>query len=111
MGRILEKCGRGWAFGCGMVEKIRNANLNPENPDEVLQKLKGLDLFGDRISQGEDCFYTICEQCFCPYVYDNIKETPGSYCECTKGWTKQVFETAFGRLVEVEIEQTIIWGG
>lgn len=40
MGRILGKCGRGCAHGCGMVDKIRKANLNPENVEEVFQKLK-----------------------------------------------------------------------
>lgn len=110
MGRILEKCGRGCAFGSGWVEKIQKANLNPENHDEIFQTLKSPDFFGDRISKGDDCFYTTCEQCFCPYVNDNVQETPGSYCECTKGWTKQVFETAFQRQMEVEIEQTIIRG-
>lgn len=109
-GRILEKCGRGCACGCGMVGKIRKADLNHENVEEVFQKLKEPDFFGERISKGEDCFYTTCEKCFCPYVNDNIQDTPGSYCECTKGWTKQVFETAFQRPVEVEIEQTIIRG-
>ena len=112
LSRILEKCGRGCAFGCGMVEKIQKAGLNPQDPDEVFQKLQSPDLFGTRISKGDDCFYTVVyDHCFCPYVNDNIAETPASYCECTKGWTKQVFETAFGRPVEVEIEQTIIRGG
>lgn len=112
LSRILEKCGRGCAFGCGMVEKIQKAGLNPRNPDEVFQKLQSPDLFGTRISKGKDCFYTVVyDRCFCPYVNDNIAEIPASFCECTKGWTKQVFETAFGRPVEVEIEQTIIRGG
>lgn len=110
MSRILDKCGRGCAHGCGMVDKIREANPNPANIDEVFQTLKRPELFGDRISRGDDCFYTTCEQCFCPYVNDSISETPGSFCECTKGWTKQVFETAFQRPVEVEIEETIIRG-
>jgi hypothetical protein len=108
--RILEKCGRGCAFGCGIVAKIQNANLRRENPEEVYQLLRSPELFGERITKGDECYYTTCEQCFCPYVSDSIAETPGSYCECSKGWTKQVFETAFGRPAEVEIEQTIIRG-
>jgi hypothetical protein len=108
--RILDKCGRGCAFGCGIIERLQQANLNPQNPDEVLQKLQSPEFFGDRISKGEDCYYTVCKECFCPFVNDIIADIPGSYCECTKGWTKQVFETAFQRPVEVEIEQTIIRG-
>lgn len=108
--KILEKCGRGCAHGCGIVERIQKANPNPEKVDEVFNLLKQPDFFGNRISKGDDCFYTTCEQCLCPYVNDNLQDTPGSYCDCTKGWTKQVFETAFQRPVEVEIEQTIIRG-
>jgi hypothetical protein len=110
LSRILEKCGRGCALGCGIVEKIQNADLNSKNPEEILQKLRSPELFGERIFKGNDCYYTTCEQCFCPYVNDSTEETPDSYCECTKGWTKQVFESAFGRPAEVEIEQTIIRG-
>lgn len=110
IGRILEQCGRGCAHGCGMVERIQKANPNPENVDEVIRTLQQPEFFGGRISKGDDCFYTTCEQCYCPFVNDNIQDIPGSYCECTKGWTKQVFETAFQRPVAVEIEQTIIRG-
>jgi hypothetical protein len=111
MGRILERCGQGCAYGCGMIEKIQKAQMNYDKPDEVFKKLQSPDIFGDRIMKGEDCYYTICEQCFCPFVSENLSEIPASYCECTKGWTKTVFQTAFGRSVNVEIEQTILRGG
>ena len=74
MGRALEKCGRGCAHGCEMMDKIRKANLNHDNVEEVFQKLKEPDFFGGRISKGDNCFYTTCEQCFCPYVSTTRKE-------------------------------------
>lgn len=108
--RILEQCGRGCAYGCGMVEKLQQANLAGLTPEEVFARLKEPDLFGERISQGEGCFYTYCPECYCPFVNDNLSNIPASYCDCTKGWTKQIFETALGRSVEVEVEASIIRG-
>ena len=108
--RILEKCGRNCAFGCGIIEKLQKEKLEPGDTEKIFQRLQSPEFFGNRISQGDGCFYTTCEECFCPFVSDSIAETLGSYCECTKGWTKQVFETAFQRPVQVDIEQTIIRG-
>ena len=110
MGKILERCGQGCAYGCGILDKIKSAKINHDSPDEVFKKLQDPEIFGERIIKGDNCFYTLCDSCYCPFVAGATQEIPGTYCECTKGWTKAVFETAFGRPVEVEIEQTIIRG-
>lgn len=108
--RLLESCGRSCAHGSGMVEKVQQANLSGKSPEDVFNRLKEPDFFGERITQEDGGFITICPECFCPFVKDNIENIPGSYCDCTKGWTKQVFETALGRTVDVEIEASIIRG-
>lgn len=108
--RILERCGRGCAFGSGMVEQLQQANLTGLSPEEVFTSLKHPCFFGERILMEEGSFLTICPECYCPFVNDNLQAIPESYCDCTMGWTKQVFETALGRPVEVEVEQSIIRG-
>jgi len=107
---ILEQCGKNCAFGCGILEQIKNADINPENLDETFEKLQNPEIFGDRILKGDNCFYTVCEKCYCPFVQGSLEEIPHSYCECSKAWAKQVFETVLKRPVEAEILQSIIRG-
>ena len=48
--------------------------------------------------------------CFCPMVKGRSTLSSGTYCLCSQGWAKEVFETASGKKVEVELEKTILRG-
>lgn len=49
------------------------------------------------------------DHCYCGQV-EHTKElfTDTTYCNCSVGWYKQLFETAMGKKVEVKILQSII---
>ncbi|MGD2033449.1 MAG: hypothetical protein PVF73_00215 [Bacteroidales bacterium] len=51
---------------------------------------------------------TNLKECPCPNVNT---DTPGSYCECSLGWQKFMFETVFEKPVEVRHKETILRGG
>ena len=46
---------------------------------------------------------------YCPNV--NIDITTKSYCDCSLGWQKYMFEIVFGKPVEVRHIETILRGG
>jgi hypothetical protein len=48
------------------------------------------------------------ESCFCPLV--DSKVISKDFCNCSKGWQKQTYETILGKPVEVEILSSIIRG-
>jgi hypothetical protein len=49
--------------------------------------------------------------CYCGQVKYTQNPFPSdSYCQCSTAWYKQLFETAFGKPVKVEIKQSIIQG-
>jgi predicted ArsR family transcriptional regulator len=48
-------------------------------------------------------------KCFCPFV--DVSKMPKEFCNCTKGWNKEVFETITGRPIDIKIDTTILWGG
>jgi hypothetical protein len=37
-------------------------------------------------------------------------EVPHSYCYCSVGWVKEMFEQALGRPIEVEVEASVLRG-
>jgi hypothetical protein len=49
------------------------------------------------------------DSCFCPFVDKAI--TPKSFCNCSAGYTKEVFETVTGRPVKVRVEKSVLRGG
>ncbi len=50
-------------------------------------------------------------KCFCPLVADFQEPLSASYCYCSAGWLKEVYETVSGKPVSVEILETVKRGG
>jgi predicted hydrocarbon binding protein len=50
-------------------------------------------------------------KCYCSQVNKLSKEElSGTYCNCSRGWAKALFEEATGKPVEVTLEKSIIRG-
>lgn len=104
---ILEQCGRRCQSPI-LVKKARDIYLKSKNPEEFLGKLekicKHLRREGNKI-------YVVYQQCYCPRVNKIPKgQLPGVYCNCSRGWVKELFEGAMGKPVEVIMEKSIING-
>jgi len=55
--------------------------------------------------------YIIYPRCYCSQVNKIPKgKLSGTYCNCSRGWAKALFEGALGRPVEVLMEKSIISG-
>lgn len=46
--------------------------------------------------------------CFCPFV--DTSKMPKEFCNCTKGWQKETYETIIGKPVEVSIDESVLRG-
>ena len=105
--KILEQCGR-QCQSESFVKKARKIYEKSENVDEFLKKLgrvyKNLHRKGDKV-------YIIYPKCYCPNVN---KIPPGklsaTYCNCSRGWAKALFEGALGKPVDVIMEESIVNG-
>ena len=47
--------------------------------------------------------------CYCPFV--DISKMPEEFCNCTRGWNKEIYENIIGKPVDVKIDTTVLWGG
>jgi predicted hydrocarbon binding protein len=49
--------------------------------------------------------------CACPMVADVTEPLSPTYCHCSVGWLKEMFETVSGKPVTVETHETVKRGG
>jgi hypothetical protein len=110
--KIMERCGR---LCCGPThQKVRKALFQESNSlEEFLEKLNDL--------EAGRAHYRITEQgaiiveypaCLCGQVKDSPKRFPShSYCMCSVGFNKELFETVLGRKVDVILVTSAICDG
>jgi hypothetical protein len=105
--KILEQCGR----ECQTQSSIKEAR-------DIYQKSKSRDEFLDRLAQvnkhihkEKDKVYLIYPKCYCSQVNKIPRgKLSGTYCNCSRGWAKALFEGATGKPVGVIMEKSIING-
>ena len=104
---ILERCGRR-CIGKNTVAKSRKVSLKSENIEDFLYKYSKEN---EHLHHDDDGFYLVYPKCYCPII-KNIPpgQLSATYCECSTGWAKALFEGATGRPVEVLRKKTILGG-
>lgn len=106
--QVMEHCGQACAVHFGSVEKAQAIKHGAKGIGDLLDKLNQQEgLWCGRWVKDGDTIYSICEECGCPLVRVGLVELSPTFCNCSRGWVKAVFETALGRPVEVELEQAI----
>ncbi len=105
--KILERCGRD-CQSLVLIKKAQAAYENSKNTEEFLDKLSKI---VKHLHRDKGNVYMIYERCFCPQVSKIPRGSiSATYCNCSRGWTKALFEGALGRPVDVLMEQSIITG-
>ena len=104
--RILEGCGR-TCISRSLLAKSRAAGRKSKNTEEFLTRLAG---FYRHLKRSGRRVYVEYPQCYCPLVRGFPGRLPESFCNCSRGWVKELFETGLGRRVEVVLEKSIRQG-
>lgn len=111
---ILEECGRA-CFGPNKrhAQKAHLAAAKGAALDEVLAILNSEKVGGGHLALGEDGRTILgrYDRCYCPLAREAGAALSPTFCECTCGWAKALFETVLGRPVEVELLETVRRGG
>ena len=101
---MLEESGRNCAKSLGWAEKYKG---NPEGFFKHMHEHAGEQLSFDE-SGNIITIITPERPCVCPVV--NVSEIPDYYCNCSKGWQKETYETILGKPVEVSIKESALRG-
>ena len=106
--RLMEACGKVCARHHASVDIARSIKQETKNLDEFLEKLNQQKDYwcGKWVREG-DAIYSVCKECGCPLVLAGLVELTPSFCDCSRGWVKAVFEVALGKPVEVELPQAV----
>lgn len=105
--KILEKCGRACSIHHGHIEKIKSMKKSGKNLSEILEKMNEDEMWcGDWIKKG-NIIYSICRVCECPFVISEMLRLSPTFCYCSRGFVKSIFETIFDNPVQVELKKAI----
>ncbi len=108
--KIMEECGRKC---CGQTYRKKARELMGESKSlkEFIEKLNKAGLGGGRLTfKDENTITGGYNHCYCGQVKQTKEPLPRVYCYCSAGWYKQLFESALGRPVDVELVQSIVSG-
>ncbi len=104
--KVLENCGRS-CIPQAFLKKAANIKAKSKDDNEFLDKLgkiwKHLKRDGDKI-------FVVYNQCYCPMVKSYKGELSKSFCNCSRGWVKELFESTTGKPVTVVLEKSIRQG-
>lgn len=104
---IMEMCGEACAMATGGIETAQRIAEETTDAEGILRRLnEEIPWCGAWTREGE-VIQSVCVQCGCPLVRNEVVDLTGTFCYCSRGWIKNVFETLFKRSVSVELEKSI----
>jgi hypothetical protein len=103
--RLLETRGRSCARG-GAIRLARECNGDVDKLVAALAAHRGQ----ENVYRKGNVVRLTYDRCLCQLVAD-VPKISASYCHCSIGWVKEMFETASGRPVRVEALETVKRGG
>jgi len=103
---LLEDCGRACARRHAQKEALKLRG-DLEGWMGTMKKWVGK----DNVQREKNSVRVVYNKCFCPLVQDASPLMSETYCNCSRGWLKEVFETVMEKPVAVKLEDSIMRGG
>jgi len=100
---ILEKCGRA-CIPRSFITKAKACKKGAKDTDEFLDNLGQV---WEHFHRDGDGLYVVYEECYCPLVNKDSEKLSRTFCNCSRGWIKELFESVLEKVVEVELEKSI----
>jgi len=103
---LLEECGRACAERHAKAEALKQKG-NLDGWLGVFKRWVG----SENVRREDNTVRLTYRKCLCPLVQDRPPLMSTTYCNCSRGWLKEVFETVMEKSVEVKLEDSIMQGG
>ena len=109
---LMDQCGR----RCFCSHQNSGEQVVKLDPEDLVKRLKTNWSEESATKEGDIIYIKYIlknkpNKCLCPMVNRFSSEISGTYCLCSAGYLKQMFETYTDKKVEVEIRESIIRGG
>jgi predicted hydrocarbon binding protein len=106
---IMEACGRR-CIGASTLAKARQLQRGAQDLDDLLVLLNQAHIGGGHLRREEHVIHAAYDRCYCGSVNQANAPFSSTYCQCSCGWFRQLFETLLGKPVEVELLDSILQG-
>ena len=103
---VMEKCGHKCLIPFIKTKAIK-AWKKTNNIELFIELLNQQHIGGGYLEKKGDFIYAKYKECLCPIVNKSQIAIPAFYCDCSRGWFKELFETVFNKQVKVEQLSTI----
>ncbi len=103
---LLETRGR----ACARRDSIKAAQKCEGDIDKLMATMGGW-LGAENAKREGNVVHVTYPKCLCPMAAEVTEKISGSYCHCSVGWLKEMYETVVGKPVKVEALETIKRGG
>jgi predicted hydrocarbon binding protein len=102
--KLMESCGRDCALRSSAAAAISKSSKG--DVDKLVSTMRQL-LGENNVLKKDGVIQLIYSQCYCPLVEEWPARLSDTYCYCSLGWIKEVFETVSGKPVGVDLLQSI----
>lgn len=106
---IMEGCGQ-LCIGQSVLQKARQIQKEAADLDDLLARLNQAHIGGGQLQREGNTIYAAYSRCYCGSVSKARQPISATYCQCSCGWYKQLFETLLERPVQVELIDSIAHG-
>lgn len=103
---VLENCGR----ACVPSSLLRKAKACKKGAEDIGDFLTKLGQTFNHLQVDGDKVHVVYEKCYCPLVKSFPEDLSPTFCNCSRGWVMELFESALERPVGVELEKSIRQG-
>lgn len=106
---LMESCGRK-CISDGTLKKALRLQNQADDFDGLLALLNKANIGGGLLSRQGDVIHAEYRRCYCGAVNKTKTRFSPTYCHCSCGWYRQLFESLLNRPVRVELLGSIIQG-
>jgi len=94
--RLMESCGR----DCARRGSVKMAETCKGDVDKLLDTLAG-HIGKENARREGNAVHLTYNECYCPLVAKGPARLSDTYCNCSRGWALEMFETVTGKPVKV----------
>lgn len=108
--KIMERCGEACAREDGDLEIAKRIAEETTGEEEILRRVNKEIPWCGIWTLKNNIIQCTCVKCGCPLVRYKVVDLTGTFCLCSRGWVKKIFETLLRKAVDVELEKSIGFG-
>jgi len=94
----------------GRIQKGKELLKKARDLDEFVEMLEQAHIVGSRLERKGDVIYSYYNRCYCGLVNKSQEKIPLTYCYCSQGYARKVFEGIFEKPIRVELLQSVVNG-